>query len=188
MVLRKAVTTLGVRASRTISSVNKQPSTSFARGYASAAQDDSSEYVSPYQDFFARIDQGRTFLGTTKFEKQETKYLPCGIPEDALRFKTTTYGRLLEEPFVHSNEHRVTVQIGTKYLSLNEVEMAILKEIVGDRLNEQKGVLQMSSKQFGSRIENKRHVVSMLDRVVSSAKELAQQLPGAFSSNDKAEE
>jgi hypothetical protein len=188
MVLRKALSSLGACA-LSLRRTNKQPplfamefshvSSTGTRNYVAPAQD--SDYVSPYQDFFTRINQGKTFLGTTKFERQETKYLPCGVPEDALRFKTTTYGRLLEEPFVHSSEHKVTLQIGTKYLPLNEVEMAVLKQIVGNRLDGKKGVLQLSSKQFGSRIENKRHVVSMLDRVVNSAKDLAHQVPEALS-------
>ena len=48
-----------------------------------------------------------------------------------------------------------------------------MKEIVGNRLNDETGLLQLSSSQFGSRIENKRHTVSMLERIVESAKTLA---------------
>lgn len=56
---------------------------------------------------------------------------------------------------------------------MTDMERLVLKEIVGSRLNDETGVLQLSSAQFGSRIENKRHAVSMLERVIESAKALA---------------
>jgi hypothetical protein len=147
------------------------------RSYASAVPSDgdnmNGRYQSPFQDIFNTIQEGKTFLGSTEFDTPEIKYLKCGVPEHVLRFKTTTYGRLLEEPFVRPMEHRVTLQVATRHIPLNEVERMVLKEIVGTRLNDQTGVLQMSSAQFGSRIENKRHLVSMLDRIVDSAKTLA---------------
>jgi hypothetical protein len=147
-------------------------------------------YVSPFQGMFDRINEGKTFLGTTELKKPDIKHLKCGIPEFALRFKTTSYGRMLQEPFVSANEHRVTLQVPIKYLPLNEVELLVFKEIVGTRLNEEKGMLQLSSIQFGSRIENKRHVVSMLDRMVESAKSLSQRLEeaDAAASNQSAEQ
>ena len=120
-----------------------------------------------------RRQQDSTSLGTTKFEKPDIKYLECGIPEHLLRFKSTTYGRLLEEPFVRPNEHKVTLQVASRHLPLTDMERMVLKEIVGTRLNDETGVLQLSSVQFGSRIENKRHCVSMLNRIVDSAKSLA---------------
>ena len=150
------------------------------RCFAAAASQDkgkSNRYVSPYKEVFDGINEGKTFLGTQELKRPETRYLKCGIPEDALRFKTIAYGRLLEEPYVMPNEHRVTLQVPIRDLPLNDVEMVVLKEIVGTRLNETKGLLQLSSVQFGSRIENKRHVVSMLERIVHAAKELAKRLP-----------
>jgi hypothetical protein len=144
-------------------------------------------YVSPFQGMFDRINEGKTFLGTTELKKPDIRHLKCGIPEFALRFKTTSYGRMLQEPFVSANEHRVTLQVPMKYLPLNEVELLVFKEIVGTRLNEEKGMLQLSSIQFGSRIENKRHVVSMLDRMVESAKSLSQRLEVDATSKQSAE-
>jgi len=147
-----------------------------ARSYASALPEEGSTkggYVSPFQEIFDTIKEGKTSLGTTKFEKPDIKYLECGIPENLLRFKSTTYGRLLEEPFVRPNEHKVTLQVASRHLPLTDMERMVLKEIVGTRLNDETGVLQLSSVQFGSRIENKRHCVSMLNRIVDSAKSLA---------------
>ena len=138
------------------------------------SQSSSHLVVSPYQEIFDTISNGKTFLGTTEFQYPTIKTLKCGIPEHKLKYKTTTYGRLLEEPFVRPNEHRVTVQIAIRHIPFtNEIQQHVLKEIVGNRLNEETGILQLSSSQFGSRIENKRHVVSMLERAIESAKTLA---------------
>jgi hypothetical protein len=148
------------------------------RLYASATSDKSGSspyaYVSPFQEIFDSIDGGKTFLGTTQFQAPDIKYLKCGIPEHVLKFKTSSYGKLLEAPYVRPNEHRVTLQVHMRHIPLeSETERLVLREIVGHRLNEDTGVLQLSSSQFGSRIENKRHVVSMLERAIESAKLLA---------------
>ena len=154
-----------------------------SRCYASAAIDGSSNsgksnnaYTSPFQEIFDTIQDGKTFLGTTEFQYPNVKLLKCGVAEHLLRFKTTTFGRLLEEPFVRPNEHRVILQVAIRHIPLTDVERIVLKEIVGTRLNDETGVLQLSSSQFGSRIENKRHVVSMLERAVESAKKLASRI------------
>lgn len=132
------------------------------------------QYVSPFQEIFNSIEEGKTFLGTKEFQYPTVKYLKCGIPEHKLKFKTTTYGRLLEEPHVRPNEHRVIVQVAVRHIPFpSDIERHVFREIVGNRLNDETGILQLSSSQFGSRIENKRHVVSMLERSVESAKALA---------------
>jgi hypothetical protein len=157
-----------------------------SRAYASALpSSDSSDgqYVSPFRDIFNTIQEGKTFIGSSEFLIPEIKHLKCGIPEHVLRFKTTAYDRLLEEPFVRPNEHRVTLQVDTRHIPLDDVEKMVLKEIVGTRLNEETGVVQLSSNQFGSRIENKRHVVSMLERIVESTKALAARIQQEVAGN-----
>mmetsp|Transcript_107098 Transcript_107098/g.308138 ORF Transcript_107098/g.308138 Transcript_107098/m.308138 type:complete len:189 (+) Transcript_107098:175-741(+) len=133
----------------------------------------STTYVSPFREIFDNIREGKTFMGTSTFSAPEVKYLKCGCPEQALKFKTTSYGRLLEAPFVKPNEHRVTLQVETHHIPMTDMERLVLKEIVGSRLDDETGLLQLSSSQFGSRIENKRHAVSMLERIIESAKTLA---------------
>ena len=141
-------------------------------------------YESPLQDIFdAMLANGPTTLGTTQedidFEKEmakNEKKLGCGIPERVLRFKTTSYGRTLVAPHVHGNEHQVVVKMHTKYLPLDATEMEILREIVGNRLNDERRELRLTSNQFGSRIENKRHLVSMLDRIVLSCQRMGADL------------
>jgi len=141
-------------------------------------------YSSPFQEIFDTIQEGKTFMGTSQFTPPPIKYLKCGIPEHVLRYKTTTYGRLLEAPFVKPNEHKVTLQVDTQHIPLTDIERLVMKEIVGNRWNDDTGLLQLSSSQFGSRIENKRHAVSMLERIVESAKTLASRVEAESSTTE----
>jgi hypothetical protein len=146
------------------------------------SEEEALQYVSPYQDLFDRMHKnGPTTLGTTEeyleFEKnQPVKKMQCGMAEHVLRFTTTSYGRTLAAPHVMPNEHRVIAKVHTKYLPLNDLEMEILREIVGDRLNDERNELRLTSNQFGSRIENKRHLVSMMDRIILSCQRLGREL------------
>lgn len=124
------------------------------------------------------MEKGDNF-GALDFPDKETKYLKCGIAEDSLRFRTSHYGRLQLAPHVQPWEHRVTVRVGLKDMPIDSaLERQLLTDIVGvGRMNGE--TLQLSSNQFGSRIENKRHLVSMLDRIVLGAKRLAKEIEGA---------
>lgn len=136
-------------------------------------------YVSPYSEFFANVDANRTSLGTTEemeqkaFDLQE-QTLKCGIPESELRFRTKSYGRFALPPYVSAGEHRVTVKVALKAIPFKlEVEKEIFLEMVGSRFNSKTGDLQLSSEKFASRIENKRHLVDMIERIVRNARRLA---------------
>jgi Mitochondrial ribosomal subunit protein len=109
---------------------------------------------------------------------RSNKFLKCGISENVLRFKTQSYGRLLNPPYVHANEHRVMLLVRLDDLPLSTpLEHDMLEEIVGSqRYNREHNVLRLQSVQFASRIENKRHLVSMLDRLVLSCQTLAKQV------------
>lgn len=136
-------------------------------------------YVSPYAKFFANVEAGRTTLGTTlEIEKQaldlKEQHLECGIPESQLRFKTASYGRYALPPYVAPGEHRVTVQVALSAIPFeSDQEKEVFMEIVGSRFNKERGVLQLSSEKFASRIENKRYLVDMIEKIVSNAKMLA---------------
>lgn len=139
-------------------------------------------YVSPYSDFFANIESGRTSLGTTeameeKLSKLTEQKLDCGICESELRFRTTSYGRFALPPYVSPGEHRVTVTLNLDAIPWDaqrgEAEKEILLQIVGPRYNPEKNVLKLSSEKFGSRIENKRYLVGMIEKIVSRSRELA---------------
>lgn len=176
-----------------------------SNGY-STDDNDSKSYVSPMQDFWDTVEANCTTLGLDELDDELNEYdhnqdsetataqypprvqdkyashLKCGIPDMALRFTTTSYGRLINAPYVHSQEHQVTLKVNTRWVPLKGMEWDILREIVGPRrFNEERRELRLTSDRFGSRIENKRHLVSMLDRIVTSCqhlgRELAQQLP-----------
>lgn len=131
-------------------------------------------------DFFDQMERnGPTTLGTDSQDYHEicearSKRLKCGIPESSLRFSTTSFGRTMMAPNVHPTEHRVVMKVNSKALPLNDgLEREILRGIVGSRLNDERNELRLMSDQFGSRIENKRHLVSILDRIVLSCQRLA---------------
>jgi len=146
----------------------------------------SSDYESPFQEFFDMIDEGRSSLGTTDdTPKPPEKFLKCGVNEASLRFRTMHYGRTQLAPHIQPGEHRVTLKVNMEDIPLTEVERDIVKQIVGNRVNEERGELRLASDQFGSRIENKRHLVSMLDRIVLSAQRLAKELENEESEDEK---
>jgi hypothetical protein len=135
------------------------------------------------------IDEGRSSLGTTDdTPRPEKRYLKCGVNEEAIRFKTMHYGRAQLAPHVQPGEHRVTLKVNIDEIPLNDVELDIVKQIVGNRVNEDRGELRLASDQFGSRIENKRHLTSMLDRIVLSAKRLAKELEQESSQEETEDE
>ena len=141
------------------------------------ANGDNDGYESPFQEFFDMIDKGRSSLGTTdETPKPEDRFLKCGVNENALRFRTMHYGRQQLPPHIQPGEHRVTLKVNMKDVPLTDIERDIVKQIVGNRCNDERNELRLASDQFGSRIENKRHLVSMLDRIVLSAKRLAKEL------------
>jgi len=87
-----------------------------------------------------------------------------------------------------TKEHQVTVKVHTDKVPLTKQEMEILREIVGNRLNDERKELRLSSNTFGSRIENKRHVVSMLDRIICSCQRLGKTLREENDNSNNAEE
>mmetsp|Transcript_24781 Transcript_24781/g.37666 ORF Transcript_24781/g.37666 Transcript_24781/m.37666 type:complete len:192 (-) Transcript_24781:95-670(-) len=135
---------------------------------------DNENYVSPFKDFFEKIENNDDF-GIPHAVEKETKYLKCGIREDALRFETVNYGRLVLPPHIQPWEHRVKVRVDFRDIPLEtELERKIFEKIVGSRLKND--TLQISSNLFGSRIENYRHLVTMLDRITLGAKRLADEM------------
>jgi Mitochondrial ribosomal subunit protein len=146
-----------------------------------------SPYESPMQAFFDDMyNNGPTTFGTTdeilQYEEsvnKQQKVMSCGIPESKLRFTTTSWGRTMMAPFVQNNEHRVVCKINLNDLPFakGSPECDILQQIVGPRLNYDRNELRLTCNQFGSRIENKRHLVSMMDRIICSCQRLGAELP-----------
>lgn len=151
-----------------------------------ASASSSSSYVSPYQDLFELMkdsssktnnsSSASTFLPPSSSTPSQTNVprLQCGIPETVLKFRTTCYDRLMLAPYVQPSEYKVILQVQMKHLPLEtHVEKEIFYQIVGTRFNHDSQELKLTSNQFASRIENKRHLCWMLDRIVMGAKNLA---------------
>ena len=171
-------------ASRTTTATAVRALSSLTKTGDNSISNDS--YVSPFKEFFGLVETNNTPFSNLDFEPDK-KYLKSGIAEDALRFKTETYGRLQLAPYLQPMEHKVSVRIAMRDLNLSSpLERKLVTEIVGSRLTND--TLQLSSNQFGSRIENKRHLVSMLDRIVLGAKRLAKELEATNDESTGAEE
>lgn len=137
-------------------------------------------YVSPFASFFKNIENKRTSLGTPNdadtraLLESSRKHLKCGILEDDLIFKAVSYGRSEVSPHVFPGEHQITLYVKLRDLPLNKEELEIFRRIVGKRrFLEDRQQFRLISNYFASRIENKRHVVSMLDRLVLASQLLA---------------
>ena len=125
----------------------------------------------------SKISSGKD---SSDYTELPVKMLRCGVPESALKFKTVAYGRLSMPPYVLPQEHKVTLKVNIDDIPFeNETELEIFFQIVGQRYNSTKNELTLISSQFASRIENKRHAVSMLERIMESAKFLAKDVKGS---------
>jgi hypothetical protein len=79
-------------------------------------------------------------------------------------------------PYVNTNEYKVILQVKLKHLPLEtDLEKEIFHQIVGTRFDDTLSELKLTSNQFASRIENKRHLCWMLDRIIIGAKRLAEE-------------
>lgn len=143
-----------------------------------------SSYVSPYAEYFSAIQKNETAFAPKSNSNvlsddthiHQAPTLKCGIPEHKLKFKTTSYGRLMLPPYVQHSEYKVTLQVHLNDLPLHtDLEQKILAQVVGTRFDKEKKHLKLTSNHFASRIENKRHLCSMLDRIVVGVQRLAKE-------------
>lgn len=145
-------------------------------------------YSSPYTDLFLNMQNKSPWVKDTTTassiistsEEDATKDIPtlkCGISEHVLGFKTTCYDRLVLPPYVQKSEYKVTLQVKMKDLTIEtDLEKEIFLQIVGSRFSTKNNTLNLTSNQFASRIENKRHLCWMLDRIIIGAKRLAAEM------------
>ena len=145
-----------------------------------ASSSSTGDYVSPFSEFFALMEKGQTTLNTNisnAIPKPEIPLLKCGISENVLKFRTTCYPRLILPPYTQNSEYKVTLKVSLRDIPLEtELEQKIFFQIVGSRYIADKKELRLTSEKFASRIENKRYLCSVLDRIVLSSKALAQQI------------
>jgi len=159
------------------------PFRALSNNAASSASSSSSSSSDTFSNFIAMMERNQqTSLGTDTskpFQSQNDKSpkLKCGIPENMLRFRSVSFGRLHLAPYLQPAEFQVALKVYFRDLPLaGDLEEEIFHQIVGKRFNSDKNELLLTSDKFASRIENKRHLCSMLDRIVLSTKRLAQSI------------
>ncbi len=162
-------------------------SSAAATSSSNGSNNNSSNYQSPYSSYFNRIKTNAPspLTGASSPSSSPSPVLlKCGIPESTLKFKTTSYGRLMLPPYVQPGEYKVILKVYGRDLPLTtELEKQIFAQVVGRRYNAERDELKLTSDQFASRIENKRHLCSMLDRIVLGAKRLAKEIDDSSSSS-----
>ena len=142
----------------------------------SAAGISNDNYVSPLAPFFNEIKASRTSSGLSKSEPiiPPSKLLKCGVEEDALSFKAVHYTPSALPPYVQPGEFKVTLKVSLDDIPLkNETEREMLLQLVGNRYHKRTNRLMLTSDKFPNRIENKRYLVDLFDRLVIAAKRLA---------------
>lgn len=142
-----------------------------------STEDPSVVYVSTNQEFFEMIHNNKISSGKDADDYSElpVTMLRCGIKESDLKFRTVAYGRMDSRPYILPQEHKVIMIVNVSDIPFEtDLQKEIFFQIVGPRYIAERDELRMQSKQFASRIENKRHVVSMLERIMESAKKLAE--------------
>ena len=177
-----AISTLNrLRQQASSSSVKCTSPALFSTAAPASSSSSSSDYKSPYAEYFATIENNKCdFSGKTPSGGEitpEAAMLKCGVPESVLKFKTTSYSRLMLPPYVQHGEYKVTLKADLRDLPIETpLEKEIFQQIVGTRYDPEWNQLKLTSNHFASRIENKRHLCSMLDRIVIGAKRLAAEI------------
>lgn len=142
----------------------------------SSSSSSSSIYESPIDELLDP-DVPCPVFGTRKdapLKRFPTKFLECGLDDSLLRFRTSNYGRLEEPPYVHQNEHRVTLLIYIKDLPLDGLGKQILQQVIGiNRYNVERGQVKLQANYFPSRIENKRYLVRIFDKLILACQRLS---------------
>mmetsp|Transcript_10558 Transcript_10558/g.15830 ORF Transcript_10558/g.15830 Transcript_10558/m.15830 type:complete len:203 (-) Transcript_10558:157-765(-) len=141
-------------------------------------------YKSPLKPFFDNISKNQTTSGlnNTDAVMPEPEYLKCGIRRDALRFKANHFPHLNLPPFIHTDEHKVTLLLELRYIPFqNNMERELLIEMAGKGgrvitlYNGKHQLIQMSSTKFASRIENMRYLTALVERLMVCVKGLAKE-------------
>ena len=146
---------------------------------AAASSSSSSSSSDAFSEFIAMMERSETTLGTDATKPFQTvdeisPKLKCGIPESLLRFKSVSFGRLQLAPYLEPGEFQVGLKVNFEDIPIDgPLEEEIFHQIVGPRFNPERNELRLTSNKFASRIENKRYLCSMLDRIVLSTKRLA---------------
>jgi len=79
-------------------------------------------------------------------------------------------------PILPAGEHKIIMKVRSRWIPFeSEREWKVFRQIVRKRYDPKKKELKLVSDQFASRIENKKHLISMLNRIILESKRLAKE-------------
>lgn len=104
--------------------------------------------------------------------------LPRTIPDHKLRFQlkaSFSQGSSIFYPHLkfHPADYKVGLVVSTSDLDLSKQELAIFLEMVGPRYNQGKRTVRLTADRFPNRIENKKYLILLLERLLAESKKLA---------------
>ncbi|CAM9346690.1 unnamed protein product [Choristocarpus tenellus] len=100
------------------------------------------------------------------------------VPDEALRFKCRGYigsdtgDRYPNVHGIHPAEFKVELKVVVDELGLPSPQKDRLKMLVGPRYNPSKDELRLISERFPNRIDNKRYLVTLLEKLVLEARKV----------------
>lgn len=106
------------------------------------------------------------------------------VPDHKLRFQlkaSFSQGSSIFYPHLKFNpaDFKVGLVVRTSDLGLSKEELAVFIEMVGPRFNQGKGTVRFTSERFANRIENKKHLIFQLERLLLESRRISADLAKA---------
>lgn len=100
------------------------------------------------------------------------------IPDSKLRFQTKStfsVGSSIFYPHLKFNpaDFKVALVVALSDLGLSKVEQDVLVEMVGPRFNQGKRLVRLTANRFANRIENKKYLIFLLEKLLLEARRIA---------------
>jgi len=103
------------------------------------------------------------------------------VPDNKLRFQlkaTFSQGSSIFYPHLkfHPADYKVGLVVNTADLGLSKDELAVFVEMVGPRHNQGKRTVRLTADRFPNRLENKKYLIMLLEKLIAESKRLAAKL------------
>lgn len=111
-------------------------------------------------------------------ERPSEELPPRTVADDKLSFQMRTSYLHARDIFyshmkINPADYKVALFVNLQDLSLTERELQIFQVMVGTRLNYGRRELKLTAERFVNRVENKRYLVYLLEKLLAEAKRLA---------------
>jgi len=108
------------------------------------------------------------------------------IPDSKLRFQlkaSFSQGSSIFYPHLkfHPADFKVGLVVNTADLGLSEDELAVFLEMVGPRYNQGKRIVRLTAERFPNRIENKKYLILLLEKLLLETRRIAKLAPTMLS-------